>query len=72
MPLPLSWVPSFLEKRRSNGEVKSRCEKQTVATQHAEMKANVEFTVNGKPTETVEEFEYLGRVVTKHDNENQQ
>jgi hypothetical protein len=37
-----------------------------MATQHAEMKANVEFTVNGKPIEIVEEFEYLGRVVTKH------
>jgi hypothetical protein len=33
------------------------------------MKANVEFTVNGKPIEIVEEFEYLGRVVTKHDKD---
>jgi hypothetical protein len=31
------------------------------------MKANVEFTVNGKPIEIVEEFEYSGRSVTKHD-----
>jgi hypothetical protein len=38
-------------------------------TTHAEMKANVEFTVNGKPIEKVEEFEYLGRVVTKHDKD---
>jgi hypothetical protein len=48
-------------------EAPSRREKQTVATQHADMKANVEFTVNGKPIEIVEEFEYLGRVVTKND-----
>jgi hypothetical protein len=34
------------------------------------MKANIEFTVNGKPIETVEEFEYyLGRIVTKHDKD---
>jgi hypothetical protein len=38
-------------------EATSRCEKQKVATQHAEMKANVEFTVNGKPIKIVEEFE---------------
>jgi hypothetical protein len=44
--------------------------KQSVATQHAEMKAtNVEFTVNGKPITTVEEFEYVVRVVTKHDKD---
>jgi hypothetical protein len=47
----------------------SRCEKQKVATQHAEMKANVEFTVNGKPIEIVEEFVYLGSIVTKHDKD---
>jgi hypothetical protein len=47
----------------------SRYEKQKVATQHAEMKANVEFTVNGKPIEIVEEFVYLGRIVTKHDKD---
>jgi hypothetical protein len=50
-------------------EATSRREKQSVATQHAEMKANVEFTVNEKPIEIVEEFEYLGRVVTKHDKD---
>jgi hypothetical protein len=33
------------------------------------MKANVEFKVNGKPSEIVEEFEYLGRIVTKHDKD---
>jgi hypothetical protein len=33
------------------------------------MKANVEFTVNGKPIEIVEEFEYLGRFVTKDDKD---
>jgi hypothetical protein len=33
------------------------------------MKANVEFTINGKPIEIVEEFEYLGRIVTKHDKD---
>jgi hypothetical protein len=44
--------------------------KQSVATQHAQMvKANVEFTVNGKPIEIVEEFEYLGRVVAKDDKD---
>jgi hypothetical protein len=42
-------------------EAKLRLEKHTVATQHAEMKANVEFTVNGKPIEIVEEFENLGK-----------
>jgi hypothetical protein len=48
----------------------SRREKQRVATQHAEMKANVEFTVNGKPIEIVDEFEYfLGRIVRKHDKD---
>jgi hypothetical protein len=44
-----------------------RREKQKVATpQHAGMKANIEFTVNGKPIEiVVEEFEFfLGRIVT--------
>jgi hypothetical protein len=33
------------------------------------MKANVEFTVNGKPIEIVEKFEYLGRIVTKDDKD---
>ena len=33
------------------------------------MKANVEFMVNGKPIEIVDEFKYLGRVVTKHDKD---
>jgi hypothetical protein len=47
----------------------ARRERQKVATQHAQMKANVEFTVNGKPIEIVEEFEYLGRLVTKEDKE---
>ena len=48
----------------------SRRERQkVVAAQHAQMKANVEFTVNGKPIEIVEEFEYLGRIVTKHDKD---
>ena len=47
----------------------SRRERQKVATQHAEMKANVVFTVNGKPIEIVEEFEYLGRLVTKDDKD---
>jgi hypothetical protein len=47
----------------------SRRERQKVATQHAEMKANVVFTVNGKPIEMVEEFEYLGRLVTKDDKD---
>ena len=47
----------------------SRREKQKVATQHAEMKANVVFTVNGKPIKIVEEFEYLGRLVTKDDKD---
>jgi hypothetical protein len=47
----------------------SRREKQKVATQHAEMKANVEFTVNGKPIKIVEEFEYFGRIVTKHEKD---
>jgi hypothetical protein len=50
-------------------EATARREKQTVATQHAEMKSNVEFIVNGNPIEIVEEFEYLGRVVTKHDKD---
>jgi hypothetical protein len=47
----------------------SRRERQKVATQHAEMKANVDFTVNGKPIKIVEEFEYLGRLVTKDDKD---
>jgi hypothetical protein len=47
----------------------SRRERQKVATQHAETKANVEFTVNGMPIEIVEEFEYLGRLVTKDDKD---
>jgi hypothetical protein len=48
----------------------SRRDKQKVATQHAEMKANVEFTVNGKPIEIlVEEFEYLGSIVMKHNKD---
>ena len=47
----------------------SRRERQKVATQHAEMKANVVFTVNGKPIEIVEEFVYLGRLVTKDDKD---
>jgi hypothetical protein len=38
-------------------------------SQHAEIKANIEFTVNGKPIEIVEEFEYLGRIVMKHDKD---
>jgi hypothetical protein len=33
------------------------------------MKANIEFTVNGKPIKIVEEFEYLGRIVMKHDKD---
>jgi hypothetical protein len=37
--------------------------------QHAEMKANVVFTVNGKPIKIVEEFEYLGRLVKKDDKD---
>jgi hypothetical protein len=44
-------------------------EKQAVTTLPAEMKANVEFTFNGKPIKIVEEFEYLGRVVMKHDKD---
>jgi hypothetical protein len=49
----------------------SRREKQKVATQHAEMKANAEFTVNGNPIKIVEEFEYLGRIVMKHDKKDE-
>jgi hypothetical protein len=33
------------------------------------MKANVEFTVIGRPIEIAEEFEHLGRVLMKHDND---
>jgi hypothetical protein len=47
----------------------SRRKKQKVVTQHAEMKANVEFTLNGKPIQIVEKFEYLGRIVTKDDED---
>jgi hypothetical protein len=47
----------------------ARRQKQTVARKHAELKANVEFMVNGKPIEIVDEFKYLGRVVTKHDKD---
>ena len=39
------------------------------AKAHSQMKASVVFTINGKPIEMVEEFTYLGRVVTQDDND---
>jgi hypothetical protein len=40
-----------------------------VARIHATMEKTVVFTINGKPIETVEEFKYLGRIVTREDDD---
>jgi hypothetical protein len=58
---------SRLLQKCARSKATSRREKQKKwpLPQHAEMKANVEFTVNGKPIEIVEEFEYLGKIVAK-------
>lgn len=50
-------------------EATARRQKQAVAAEHEEIKANVVFTVDGKPIEIVEEFKYLGRVVTSQDRD---
>jgi translation elongation factor EF-1alpha len=47
----------------------TRREKQKVARTHATMERMVVFTINGEPIETVEEFKYLGRIVTREDDD---
>ncbi len=50
-------------------EATARLKLQEKAKEHARMKDEIVFTINGKPIEMVDEFKYLGKVVTEDDDD---